>query len=357
LKEKGKTRRIGLPFGCHRVVKPKGLLPQAAQHLDCGLPIYSNEVLIDVLTLNLDSASFEQMKEEGQKKGENLEDFISQKILQNVRENGKQVNPVTGSGGMLIGQVLEVGEDYSGPCPLAKGDRLATLVSLTLTPLSLEKINKVHLEGRRQGQLEVKGKALLFDGAPAAKIPTNLSEELVLSILDVCGAPAEVSRRVRPGQNVFILGAGGKSGLLCLYEARKKLGSKGQLLAIDYSERGLKALQKSQICDQMAQIDARNSVQVFQKVSEWTKGQLADVVINTTNISETEMAAILSARPGGLVYFFNMATRFSRAALGAEGVGKDVQLLMGNGYVPGHAELALNLVREHRDLLEMLGDH
>jgi L-erythro-3,5-diaminohexanoate dehydrogenase len=31
--------------------------------------------------------------------------------------------------------------------------------------------------------------------------------------------------------------------------------------------------------------------------------------------------------------------------LGAEGVAKDVTLLMGNGYLPGHAELALDLLR------------
>jgi L-erythro-3,5-diaminohexanoate dehydrogenase len=40
-----------------------------------------------------------------------------------------------------------------------------------------------------------------------------------------------------------------------------------------------------------------------------------------------------------------MATSFSAAALGAEGMAADVTMLVGNGYVPGHAELALNLLR------------
>ena len=40
-----------------------------------------------------------------------------------------------------------------------------------------------------------------------------------------------------------------------------------------------------------------------------------------------------------------MATSFSAAALGAEGLAADVTMLVGNGYVPGHADLALNLVR------------
>jgi len=33
------------------------------------------------------------------------------------------------------------------------------------------------------------------------------------------------------------------------------------------------------------------------------------------------------------------------AALGAEGVAADVTMLIGNGYVPGHADLALDLIR------------
>jgi hypothetical protein len=58
-----------------------------------------------------------------------------------------------------------------------------------------------------------------------------------------------------------------------------------------------------------------------------------------------EHGAILATRPGGTVVFFSMATSFPAAALGAEGLAADVTMLIGNGYVPGHAELALDLVR------------
>jgi len=59
------------------------------------------------------------------------------------------------------------------------------------------------------------------------------------------------------------------------------------------------------------------------------------------------MASILPCRDGGEVLFFSMATSFSRATLGAEGVGKELRLLMGNGYAEGHAEYAVEIVREH----------
>lgn len=48
-------------------------------------------------------------------------------------------NPVTGSGGMLFGTVRETGPAIPDKKP-AVGDRIATLVSLSLTPLSIERI-------------------------------------------------------------------------------------------------------------------------------------------------------------------------------------------------------------------------
>ena len=50
-------------------------------------------------------------------------------------ERGKQHNPVTGSGGMFIGYVREIGERLRDRIDLKAGDRIASLVSLTLTPL------------------------------------------------------------------------------------------------------------------------------------------------------------------------------------------------------------------------------
>ena len=54
---------------------------------------------------------------------------------------------------------------------------------------------------------------------------------------------------------------------------------------------------------------------------------------------------MLITRTGGTVVFFSMATSFAAAALGAEGLAADVTMLIGNGYVPGHADMALDLIR------------
>ena len=50
-------------YGTNRVIDPIGVLPQAALKIDNTMTIYDNEILIDVITLNIDSASFTQIKQ------------------------------------------------------------------------------------------------------------------------------------------------------------------------------------------------------------------------------------------------------------------------------------------------------
>jgi L-erythro-3,5-diaminohexanoate dehydrogenase len=66
------------------------------------------------------------------------------------------------------------------------------------------------------------------------------------------------------------------------------------------------------------------------------------------------MSAIASTRDRGRVYFFAMSTSFTAAALGAEGIGADVDLYIGNGYAHGHAAHSLDLVRAMPKLRSVL---
>src|SRR5690606_30912388 len=152
------------PYGLSRVVSPQGTLPQAADALDPSLPARSDELLIDVDHLNIDAASFRQISTEAQGDPQR----IAATIAEIVRTRGKMHNPVTGSGGMLIGRVREVGSDHPARGVLAPGDRIATLVSLTLTPLHLEEILAVHPSIDR---VDVRGHAILFSSGVWARLP------------------------------------------------------------------------------------------------------------------------------------------------------------------------------------------
>jgi L-erythro-3,5-diaminohexanoate dehydrogenase len=331
------------PYGLSRVVDEPGVLPQQARVLDPSLPLRPSEALIDVESLNVDAASFRQFKEAA---GGDVA-RIAQSIQDVVRTRGKLQNPVTGSGGMLLGRVREVGPAFPGA--LRPGERIATLVSLSLTPLHLEEVKAVHLATDR---VDVRGHALLFASGLYARLPPDLPENLALAALDVCGAPALVRRYVRPGMRVALLGAG-KSGALCLAQARRSLGGAGQLLALDVSQPALDTLRALGLCDVALCVDATQPVAVSKAVEQATAGALCDLVVNCASVPNTEMATILATREGGTALFFSMATSFTAAALGAEGVGKDVTLVIGNGYVPGHAELTLELLRSEAPLREL----
>ena len=337
---------MGNKYGAHRVIEPKGLLPQAAHKIDNTMEIYNNEILIDVTALNIDSASFRQLWTASEKN----EDRLKEMILGIVGERGKMQNPVTGSGGMLMGSVAKIGPALHDRKDIKVGDRIASLVSLSLTPLHIDEILAVHPDTDR---VDIKGQAILFESGIYAKLPDDMPESLALAALDVAGAPAQTANIVKPGDSVLILGAGGKSGMLCGYEAMKRVGPCGNVVGMSRNNRPEKTLLDNHFVHKFFVADAGNPVEVLEKALECNDGKEYDVAINVVNIHGTEMSTILPVRDGGLVYFFSMATSFTRAALGAEGVGKDVTMMIGNGYTKHHAEFTLQELRESKALREI----
>ena len=319
------------------MVSPAGVLPQRADRLDPDLPLGDDELSIDVDALNIDSASFRQISDAVGRDPVR----IGEEIARIVRERGKMHNPVTGSGGMLIGRVREVGPRHPAADDIAVGDRIATLVSLTLTPLRIDELLAVHPAVER---IDVRGSAILFATGLWARLPGDMPDALALAALDVCGAPALVARHARPGARVLVIGAG-KSGALVCAQAKETLSGSGEVVAADLSEKALADLQAIGVVDRTLSLDATRGVDALQRVE--SAGGLFDLVVNCANVPGTELSTLLLVRDGGTVIFFSMATSFTTAALGAEGVGKDATLLIGNGYVPGHADLALGLLRKN----------
>ncbi|MBP2326215.1 L-erythro-3,5-diaminohexanoate dehydrogenase [Kibdelosporangium banguiense] len=329
-------------YGLHRVVEPAGVLPQQADRLDADPRPRPDEVVVDVERLNLDAASFRQLSEQ-YGSGE----AVRAAVLDIVGRRGKMHNPVTGSGGMLLGTVREAGPE--SPLGLKPGDRVATLVSLTLTPLRITD-GLANWDGRTE-QVPCEGTAVLFGRSIAAVLPDDMPDHLALSVLDVCGAPALTYRVVcvaaRDGDpSVLVLGGGGKSGSLSLAAARRAGASR--VIALVPTEREAKAVDAVGLADEVVIADARDPVAVSKAVG----GQVG-VTIVCVDVPGCEHGAILATADGGTVVFFSMATSFSAAALGAEGLAADVEMIIGNGYVPGHAEFALDLIRSEPGVREL----
>jgi L-erythro-3,5-diaminohexanoate dehydrogenase len=254
-------------------------------------------------------------------------------------------NPVTGSGGMLVGVVEEVGP--RSRLGLTAGQKITTLVSLTLTPLVITD-GLSRWDGRSE-QVPTDGYAILFGRSIAAVIPDDLPSALSMAVMDVCGAPAltarVVSQYVERGAapTVAVIGAAGKSGSLSLTAARRA-GAK-QLVGVVPIEREAETLRAAGLADVVTLADARNPVALSNAVTEALGGTAADIAVVCVDVPGCEHGAILSTAEGGTVIFFSMATSFSAAALGAEGLAADVTMLVGNGYVPGHAAYAMDLLR------------
>lgn len=344
----------GDPFGTHRSLDPKGGLPQPAERVDNDFTrLFAGEILLAVETLNVDAASFRQMEEaSGGTLSGYLEAGVADLVQKTIKTRGKQHNPVTGSGGMLLGRVLQVvpGSDSheknkknSLQCPLAPGDRVASLVSLSLTPLRIDAISAVR---RESAQLDVKGEAVLFESGAYAKMPNDMPERLALAVLDVAGAAPQVARLVKKDSSVVVLGGGGKSGILCLAEAKRQAGINGRVIGVESFSKYASDLKALGICDAVIEADARDAVAVRKAVLAANNGNECDVSLSCVNVEGAEMSAILCTRDRGVAYFFAMSTSFTKAALGAEGVGKDVDLMIGNGYAHGHAEHSIAMMRE-----------
>jgi hypothetical protein len=326
------TEVLHRALGVQRVLDPVGMLPQAARRLDPDPAIGPDEVRVWVQRLNLDAASFRQLTEACGGDG----DAVRAAVLQIVRTRGKMQNPVTGSGGMLIGVVDAVGPE--SPLGLTVGQRVATLVSLTLTPLALTD-GLARWDGRSE-QVPAEGTAILFARSIAAVLPDDLPDAVSLAVLDVCGAPAATARVVeRTGaRSVVVLGAAGKSGCLSLAAARAAGAT--CLTGLVRDEREAAALTAAGVADRVVVADATDPLAVATAV-----GAAAEVTVVCVDAPGAEHGAVLATADGGTVVFFAMATSFSQAALGAEGMAADVTMLIGNGYTPGHASLALDLYR------------
>lgn len=341
-------QETGDPTGLHRVLDDTTVLPQAAQRLDTRAQLWPDEVRVRVERLNLDAASFRHLERAHTRFGETDGDAVRAEVLDIVATRGKMQNPVTGSGGMLVGTVEEVGPE--SPLGLSVGDRVATLVSLTLTPLVIED-GLARWDGASE-QVPCDGYAVLFGRSIAAVIPDDLDPALSLSVMDVCGAPALTARVVEEyvaraeqdggsAPTVAVIGGAGKSGSLSLAAARAAGAARTIGVVPHQGEHDL--LVGTGLADAVALADARDPIALRDAVA--AAGGPADVTVVCVDVPGCEGGAILATADRGTVIFFSMATSFSAAALGAEGLAADVRMLVGNGYVPGHAAYAMELLR------------
>ena len=322
-------------YGAVRVLEPPGALPQAARRLDPTLALQPHELAIDVDTLALDSTSFAQIA----RGAGGLPERIAASIAEIVAAAGKMHNPVTGSGGILVGTVRAIGDAV--PDPPAVGARVVTLASLTLTPLALDKV--VAVDGG-SAQVAVRGTAYYPWTAPWATCPDDLPLAAVLALLDVYGAASHTRALIGPDTGtVLVLGAG-HAGLLALAAAADALPASAEAVVLDVDRVACERARSLGLCSRAVVADLRDPLAALRALDAAgvPRGDLTVVVVNSAGC---EAASILLTADHGTVLFFSMATSFTQAALGAEGVSATARMLIGSGFAPDRGAYALGLLR------------
>ena len=326
-------------FGGHRVIEPKGFLPQAATKVDNNPEIYPNEILIDVIALQPTSSAFSEISNEC---GGDIA-RIKERFIEIISTQGKFQEPKTKSGGILIGTIEKIGEELNVDAKV--GDKIATLVSLSLTPLKVNEIKDIDMN---TDQVFVDGKAILFETGIFTKLPEDLPTNVSLAAMDVAGAPAMVAMNAKPGDVVVVVGAG-KAGLLSLAVAKEKVAPFGKVVCLEYSKERCKVVEDLGLADIALSVDAQKPLKTYEDYMK-TVGIEADFTVNTVNVPDTELSTILVTKNTGKIYFFSMSTNFVKASLGAEGVKKYTQMIVGDGYYPGHDLITFDILRRNDKL-------
>jgi L-erythro-3,5-diaminohexanoate dehydrogenase len=326
-------------YGASRVLQPSGALPQPAERLDADGPRRETEVEVEVETLCLDATSFAQIGREAASDPA----AMASRIEEIVASRGKMHNPVTRSGGVLLGTVRSVGAAH--PDPPAVGQRIVCLASLTLIPLRLDAVGPVQ---PGTPQVPVSGTAYLNPSLTWAPLPDDLPTKAAVDLFDVCAAASHTRELVRPGDTVCVLGVG-HAGKLVLAAARDALGGSGQVVALDANPEALRDIEASGLSDVALCVDLRDAVSSVQQLRASGVGP-ADVTVVVVSATDCEPAAILMTADTGSILFFSMATSFSVAALTSDGMGSTARMVIGSGYSPDKGEYALTLIRDDPQL-------
>lgn len=307
-------------YGFHRVIEPRGVVPQAAERVDnTPKQLHPSEKLVQVKLLNLDSTSTRQISESGAK--------ITDRVWEIVQQRGKMHNPVTNSGGVLLAEY--------------EGKAIVPWTSLSAIPLHLESIGAVHGQ-----QIDVVGTAVLFESYYFTPVPDGMDWRLAATALDIASLAVQVKRVVRerrPMSRALVIGCG-NAGIAAMATI-KKYKPDVEIYGVDVSETNFARIRRFGFSDRLAVLDAVNAEALLSFVGD------CDLVVNCVNVQNTEAASVLATRDHGLILFFSMATQFDKASLATDATGKDVVMQVASGIARGEDEEIFQLMKDYPDLL------
>lgn len=169
-----------MTYGIQRVLEPKNVLPTSAWKLDNGRNIYPDELRVSIKRIHLEGTGFKQICTESN----DDEKKIKQNIIDMVIRRGKLHNPVTDTGGLVMGTVEEIGSGYDNVQGLKEGDLVICNASAASLPMYIEEITSIN---RAFNQVEAKGYVIVHSMIPVVKAPEDLPLDMLMFAFDQSG--------------------------------------------------------------------------------------------------------------------------------------------------------------------------
>lgn len=315
-----------LNYGLDRVVEPAGIFPSLAWKLDNTRTLRERELAVSLDQIIIEWLSFQQICASC----DYDEDRIRARIFDLIDKRGKLQNPVTKSGGVLIGNVEEIGPDFHNPRELKAGDRVFCMSSLTSFPVCLDEIFEIDYN---YGVVKCSGYAIMFETTLLYKRTARIDDRMVLATMDMVGAlhGASMVAMERQIESCAIIGTNLHQMMLFASMIREIVGPDYHLIGIVDSTYNLdiprEEIRKTlyPIFRHVEFVDFRQPIHEYERIREEIPGfEPVDMVIATDDIKGIETVGVLMVKENGCMYFSSYDNNYSDAIFVAESLGKFV---------------------------------
>lgn len=333
---------MSMTYGIRRVLEPQHVLPTSAWKLDNSRNIYSDELRVSIKRIHLEGTGFKQICTEVN----DDEKKIKQQIIDIVIKRGKLHNPVTDTGGLVMGVIEEIGAEYSNPMDLKTGDKIICNVSAASVPMYIEDITSVN---KAFNQVEATGYAIVHDMIPIVKIPEDLPLDLLMFTFDQSGTLFRLHQLIRDSKKFLVVGNSMLTNLLYGYVIRREVGTEAEIVCLFDKRTSMRMTGKG--IDELIEkvfneVHFINILRPMECMKQLDAESLFDLSINCAEIPGAETINILATKPEGTVLFANLINNLNIALYITESMSKSLYVKCAEGYLNGYDTFDMEIVRE-----------
>lgn len=334
--------KMPITYGIRRVLEPQHVLPTSAWRLDNSRNIYPDELRVSIERIHLEGTGFKQICTEVN----DDEKKIKQQIIDIVIRRGKLHNPVTDTGGIVMGVVEEIGSEYNNKYGLEVGDKIICNVSTASLPMYIENISTID---RTFNQITATGYAIVHGRIPIVKISEDIPLDLLMFTFDQSGTLYKLNQLIGSNKRFLVVGNSMITNLLYGYIIRREVGAEAEIVCLFDKRTNVRIIGKGidnlieKVFNEVHFIDILKPMGCMKHIDS---EPLFDFSINCAEIPGAETINILATRPGGTVLFANLINNLNIALYITESMSKPLRVECAEGYMNDYDDFDMQVVQE-----------